>query len=122
MSVANPNALIFKLTSINALMASAVRVYNLTTLHHEFRDHSLNLSPFVEQVLTKLSSAESPKVFACLWQVLVEQLNHDAMFLVPNFSRLSDLNVHPALNVLLVKGWHRSKTIFELNNFFRVEA
>ena len=122
MSVANPNALIFKLTSVYALMACAVRVYNLTTLHHEFRDHSLNLSPFVEQVLAKLSSAESPKVFACLWQVLVEQLNHDAMFLVSYFSRLADLNVHPALNVLLVEGWHRSKTIFELNNFFRVEA
>ena len=122
MSVANPNTFILKLTSIDALMASAVRVYNLATLHHELRDHSLNLPPFVEQVLAKLSCAKCPKVFARLGQVLVEQLNHDAMFLITCLARLADLNVHPALNVLLVEGWHRSKTIYELNNFFRVES
>jgi len=72
--------------------------------------------------LAKLSCAESPKVFARLRQVFVEQLNHYAMFLVACFSGFSDLNVHPALNVLLIEGRHRSKTIFELNDFIRVEA
>jgi hypothetical protein len=70
----------------------------------------------------ELSSAERPKVLASFWQIFVEKFDDNSMFLIACFTWLTDLDVHPALDVLFVEGWHRSKTIFELDNFFRVEA
>ena len=123
MSVANPDALIFKLTAIYALMTHVVNwIDNFATLHHEFRNNSLYLPTLVEQIVTQFACAERSKVFACFGQVFAEKFDDYSLLLKARLSRLPNLNIHPALNVLLIEGRHRSKPINQLNSFIGVET
>lgn len=118
----DPNTFVFKFCTVNTLVACPIRIYNFASLHHKIRNNSLNLSPFVKQVVAKLTCAQSSKVLACFWQILVEKLNNYSLFLVTFFAWFPNLDIHPRLYVIFIESWHRPKSIFKLHLFVRVKA
>ena len=101
-TVFNPNSFIWEFASVNALVTLSIRCNNFSSLHHKFRDHSLNLAAFVKKVCAHLSSTKRSEVLNSLWQEILEQLNNDPLFHKAWLAFLPDLNVHPSLYRLFI--------------------
>ncbi len=85
------DTLIFKFTSVDALVASPIWVYYIATLQVKTLVNNTNLSLFVEQILTSLTCAQHSKVFNSFWEILLEKLNHNPTFLIPSLINLPNL-------------------------------
>ena len=68
--------LILKFLSVDRFAASAVMACEVTTLAHESWNHSVKGGTLIAKSF--LSSAQSTKVFCCLWNFVCKQLNGDA--------------------------------------------
>ena len=68
--------LIIKFLAIDGLATSTIMACEVTTLAHKSQDYSVKAGTFITKSF--LSSAQSSKVFCCLWNFVCKQLKRDA--------------------------------------------
>ena len=68
--------LIIKFLTIDGLATSTIMACEVTTLAHKSQDYSVKAGSFITKSF--LSSAQSSKVFCCLWNFVCKQLERDA--------------------------------------------
>ena len=68
--------LIIKFLAIDGLATSTIMACEVTTLAHKSRNYSVKAGTFITKSF--LSSAQSTKVFCCLWNFVCKQLKRDA--------------------------------------------
>jgi hypothetical protein len=108
-SVLDPHSFVCELWPVNALITGAIWLGNLASLHHEVRDHSLDLAAFVMFVATELTRAQLGKVFASLRHQILKDFDHIDALRMALLARLTNSNFNPALVVVHAKLGHRSK-------------
>ena len=68
--------LIIKFLAIDGLATSTIMACEVTTLAHKSQNYSLKAGTFITKSF--LSSAQSMKIFCCLWNFVCKQLERDA--------------------------------------------
>ena len=68
--------LIIKFLAIDGLATSTIMACEVTTLAHKSRNYSVKAGNFITKSF--LPSAQSMKVFCCLWNFVCKQLKRDA--------------------------------------------
>ena len=94
-----PHFLIRELSTINGHATSAVLVCNVSALHHEFFDHSMEDIVLKGKLSAFLTSAQASEVFNCFGHFRLEQLHHDPALLVVQVAFLTNLYVEEDLRV-----------------------
>ncbi len=81
-----PHLFIRKLKTIDALPTCAILVRDVSTLHHEFRQYSVENVALVRQVCALFSCAETSEVLNCFGHLAFEKLKHYPAFGVLSLS------------------------------------
>ena len=109
MSVLDPDTLVSELTPIDTLETFTLRCHNFASLHHEVRDHSLDLASLIVKVTALFTSAQSSKVLDSLGQNVLEKFYDNTFLAVTLLARLANLNFHPCLVMVHTELGHRTK-------------
>ena len=75
-SMLQDEILIIKFLAIDGLATSTIMACEVTTLAHKSRNYSVKAGTFITKSF--LPSAQSMKVFCCLWNFVCKQLKRDA--------------------------------------------
>ena len=109
--------LIIKFLPRDGLATSAIMACEVTTLAHKSRNYSVKAGTFITKAF--LPSAQSTKVFCCLWNFVCKQLEGDA---APGLAAASDVREHGRVDrgwaVREVPGWRRLQKSLDVLFFF----
>jgi hypothetical protein len=92
-----PDTLIIEFVTVYGLPASAILVGDVTSLHHEALDDSVEDVALVMKSLTLLTCADHAEIFSSLRDLLGEQFEDDS---ASNWLVTSDFNVKVDLRVV----------------------
>jgi hypothetical protein len=107
MGVWEPHLFIVKLVPINTRASCAILVGDISSLHHKFRDHSVeNLSLIAEPSLV-ISSTYLSEILRSVWVFVLEKLENDSTCLIFWGVLFTDSNIEIGLGVALLKLWKR---------------
>ena len=92
-----PDTLIVEFVAVDGLPTSAILVGDVTSLHHEALDDSVEDVALVMKALTLLTCADCAEIFSCLRDLLGEELEDDS---ASDWLFTSDFNVKVDLGVV----------------------
>lgn len=108
MGVWNPNTFISKLWPVCAQRHIFIVGYNFSTLHHESRYYSWEISCFIMHIHSMFSGAECSEVLNRFRKHLLEEFHYYFPFCIITICWVSNLDIHVNLHVIHVESRHVS--------------
>jgi len=98
-----PDLFIIKLITIDTLTSSSVLLCDITTLHHEIWNNSMENVALIRQTL--ITSANASEIFSSLRDLLIEKFKDYSARLIAFFSFFSNSQIKESLRIFNGKIW-----------------